>query len=185
MSEQQANEQDLLRRAKAGSLSAFEKLVIKHSPGLYSFIYRLVNNQADAEELTQQTWVKAWQNISRFQERSSFKTWLYRIGINLTLNYKTRCRPVEELTESIPFESKHLPEEEYFKKRREELVRCALQELTPEQRTALILSVYEQLSYKEIAQIMGKSVRAVDSLLVRAKAKLHEILLPARKKGLI
>jgi len=185
LTEQQVNEQDLLRQAKAGNLSAFESLVVKHSPGLYSFIYRLVNNQTDAEELTQQTWVKAWQNISRFQERSSFKTWLFRIGINLTLNYKTRRRPVEKLAESMTIESKHLPEEEYLRKRRQELVRCVLQELTAEQRTALILSVYEQLSYKEIAQIMGKSVRAVDSLLVRAKAKLHELLLPAKKRGLI
>ncbi|MEO0025917.1 MAG: RNA polymerase sigma factor, partial [candidate division WOR-3 bacterium] len=156
-----------------------------HQQGLHAFIYRMVSNQSDAEELAQQAFVRAWQKLAGFKGRSSFKTWLYQIAINLTLNFKTRTRPTEELNELQPADPATEPQTDYHRRQQEELIQQALLQLPVDQRTALVLKVYENLSYNEIARVMGRSVRAVDSLLVRARARLRTLLEPARQRGLL
>lgn len=178
------DDRELVQRALAGDLVAFEELVRRHQQGLFSYLYRMTGNSADAEELAQQALVKAWHSLRGFRGRSSFKTWLYRIGINLALNFRTRTRPAEELTEFIPAYGSD-PADEFRRKQRDEVVLAALASLPKEQRTALVLSVYEGMSYQEIGAAMGKSVRAVDSLLFRAKQKLRELLGPLREKGIL
>ncbi len=176
MSEISRSDAELVRRAKLGDLGAFEELVRCHQERFFSFIYRMVGNQSDAEEVVQEAWVRAWQNLKKFKEKSSFKTWLFRIGMNLAINLKTRGKKAEELNDLIPASPQDEPGEVYEMKRRELLVKEALAKLPTEQRTAIVLLIYEDMSYKEIAEVMGKSVRAVDSLLVRAKVKLREYL---------
>ncbi len=157
----------------------------RHSAGLFGFIYRMVGNRDDAEELVQAAWVKAWQGIKGFKGKSEFRTWLFRIGANLAINFRTRHRVYEELSEVLPAAADNEPVAVYQKRVREELVQKALQRLPAAQRTAIVLAVYEGMSYQEIAAVMGKSVRAVDSLLVRARWGLRQILAPAREKGII
>jgi RNA polymerase sigma-70 factor (ECF subfamily) len=179
------NDQELVLSAQNGDLAAFETLVRQHGPALYAFIYRLVGDPTDADELTQETWVKAWRSLSGFKGKSEFKTWLFRIGMNLTFNWKKRRKPVEELTELLPGSSNNEPVTVFEQKRREEVVKAALAQLPPDQRTALVLNIYEGMSYREVAEVMGRSVRAVDALLFRAKANLRQILIPARRKGIV
>jgi RNA polymerase sigma-70 factor (ECF subfamily) len=179
------DDRELVTKAQAGDMTAYEELVRRHQQGLFSYLYRMAGNSADAEELAQAALVKAWQAISGFRGASSFKTWLYRIGTNLCLNLRTRTKPTEELGEFLPARSSDEPTETYQQKVREELVQAALAELPADQRSALVLSVYQQMSYKEIAETMGKSVRAVDSLLFRAKTNVRKALEPARNKGVI
>lgn len=179
------SDEQLIRQAQQGELQAFEQLVVRYQQPLFAFIYRMVNNQTDAEELCQQAFIRAWEKISGFQAKSSFKTWLFRIGINLALNYRTRTRHTEPLDELLPANPDSEPERVFRRHNRERIVREALMQLAPDQRTALTLAVYEDLSYQQIAEIMGKSVRAVDSLLVRARTRLRQLLEPARKKGLL
>ncbi|MEO0074277.1 MAG: sigma-70 family RNA polymerase sigma factor [candidate division WOR-3 bacterium] len=176
---------ELVEQAKSGNLSAFEELVTRHQRGLYNFLFRMTGEVAAAEELTQTALVRAWTGLSGFRQASSFKTWLYRIGANLAMNYRLRTRPAEELTESIPAPESRQPEVEYLRHRRERIVREALSKLPADQRLALVLSVYEGQSYKEIAAVMKRSVRAVDSLLFRAKQNLRRLLQPARDKGIV
>ncbi len=179
------DEKELVLKAKKGDLAAFEELIRHHQEGLFSFIYRIVNNRDDAEELAQQAWVRAWQGLQGFKGKSGFKTWLYRIGMNLAFNFRTRKKPTEELTELLPAPEANQPEETFRQKQREEVVKEALLRLPVDQRTAIVLSVYEEMSYKEIAAVMKRSVRAVDSLLVRARANLRQFLASAREKGKI
>lgn len=178
------DDRELVGRARSGDLAAFEELVRRHQHGLFSYLYRMMGNADDAEELAQQTLVKAWQALKGFRGGSSFKTWLYRVGINLALNFRTRTKPTEELTEFIPADGAG-PAEEFRQKQRDEAIQAALAGLPKEQRTALVLSVYEEMSYKEIGAAMGKSVRAVDSLLFRAKQNLRKLLAPARERGVV
>jgi len=178
-------DEELVRQAKAGDLKAFEELLRRHQQGLFAFIYRLVNNYTVAEELAQEAWVKAWQNLKGFKGKSGFKTWLFRIGMNLALNFKVRKKPAEELPDSLPAGLAYQPEQVFQQKQREEIVSRALAELPTDQRTALVLLVYEEMSYKEIARVMNRSVRAVDSLLVRTRVNLRQLLAPAREKGWI
>lgn len=185
MPESELKDEQLVQQAKQGNLTAYEQLVRRHQQGLYAFIYRMVSNPSDAEELCQQAFIRAWQKLAGFKGRSSFKTWLYQIAINLTLNFKTRTRKTEELSELQPADPATEPEANYHRRQQEELIRQALLQLPVDQRTALVLKVYENLSYNEIARVMGRSVRAVDSLLVRARTRLKSLLEPARQKGLL
>ena len=129
--------------------------------------------------------IKAWQALAGFRGASSFKTWLFRIGMNLCLNWRTRTKTTEELTEFLPAPAAGEPEQVYHQRVREDLVKAALAKLPADQRSALVLSVYHGMRYKEISETLGKSVRAVDSLLVRAKVNLRRALEPARNKGII
>jgi RNA polymerase sigma-70 factor (ECF subfamily) len=182
---QQPDDRELVVRSQAGDTSAFEELVRRHQQGLFSYVYRMTADRHVAEEITQQALVRAWKAIAGFGGRSGFKTWLYRIGINLAINYRTRRRPTVELDENLPAGLDSEPQATFRQRERESAVQEALARLPADQRTAMVLSLYEQLSYKEIGEAMGRSARAVDSLLFRAKTNLRKLLEPARRKGVI
>lgn len=178
-------DRELVSRAQSGDTAAFEELVREHQQGLYGFVYRVCREPAAAEELTQAALVRAWKSLKRFRGASSFKTWLYRIGANLAINYRSRTRPTEELTEFMPAPESGEPERQFRQHRLTATVHAALRQLPADQRTALVLSVYEGMSYQDIGRTMGRSVRAVDSLLVRAKQNLRRLLQPARDRGIV
>jgi RNA polymerase sigma-70 factor (ECF subfamily) len=159
--------------------------VRRHQRGLFSYLYRMCRNSSDAEEMAQAAMVKAWEKLGTFRGASSFKTWLYRIGTNLCFNLRTRRKPTEELNETMTAPDAERPEAAFRQKMREERVRASLAGLPEDQRAALVLSVYQEMSYKEIAETLGKSVRAVDSLLFRAKTNVRKALTDDRAKGII
>jgi RNA polymerase sigma-70 factor (ECF subfamily) len=179
------DDQDLVRRAQGGDMGAFEELVRRHQRGLFSYLYRMCRNTSDAEEMAQAAMIKAWEKLAGFRGASSFKTWLYRIGTNLCLNLRTRRKPTEEMDETLAAPDSERPEQAFQQKVREDAVRGALERLPADQRAALVLSVYQDMSYKEIAETMGKTVRAVDSLLFRAKTNVRKTLAESRAKGII
>ncbi len=176
---------DLVRRAQAADLVAFEELVRRYQRPLFSYLYRMCGNRDEAEEMAQAALVRAWQSIKGFQGRSSFKTWLFRIGTNLAINRLQRTKPAAEIPESLPGPESEEPDETFRRRQREQLVQAALNQLPADQRSALVLCTYEDMSYSEIARAMGKTVRAVDSLLFRARQNLRKFLEPAHKKGLV
>jgi len=178
-------DRDLVLRAQAGEMAAFEELVRRHQHGLFSYLYRMCRNSSDAEEMAQAAMVKAWEKLAGFRGASSFKTWLYRIGTNLCFNLRTRRKPTEELSETMTAPDRERPEQAFRQKVREEVVQRALARLPDDQRAALVLSVYQDMSYREIAETMGKTVRAVDSLLFRAKTNVRKALAEDRAKGII
>jgi len=175
----------LVQKAQKGDLGAFEVLVRAYQRPLFGYLYRMCGNPDEAEEMAQATFVKAWQALSGFGRRAAFKTWLYRIATNLCINRVTRRKPTVELPETLTGPPREEPEAHYRDQRRDELVRAALERLPADQRSALALATYEDMSYKEIARSMGKTVRAVDSLLVRARQNLRRLLEPARKRGAV
>ena len=179
------DDRELVQRAQAGDMAAFEELVRRHQRGLFSYLYRMCRNSSDAEEMAQAAMVKAWEKLGGFRGASSFKTWLYRIGTNLCFNLRTRRKPTEELTETMAAPDAERPERAYHQKVREDAVRNALERLPADQRAALVLSVYQDMTYEEIADTMGKTVRAVDSLLFRAKANVRKALAGDRAKGIV
>jgi RNA polymerase sigma-70 factor (ECF subfamily) len=179
------DDQELVRQAQAGDMAAFEELVRRHQHGLFSYLYRMCRNSSDAEEMAQAAMVKAWEKLAGFRGASSFKTWLYRIGTNLCFNLRTRRKPTEELSETMAAPDRERPEQAFRQKVREDAVRIALAELPADQRAALVLSVYQDMSYREIAETLGKTVRAVDSLLFRAKSNVRKALAESRAEGII
>ena len=175
----------LVARSKSGDLEAFEELVREHQRPLFSYLYHMCRDTADAEEMTQLAFVQAWRGLSGFKGKSSFRTWLYRIATNLCINRRTRARPTVSLSEGLTAPESDQPESAYRDRKREEVVWAALDRLPKDQRSALVLSVYEEMSYREIAATLGKSVRAVDSLLFRARTNVRRVLGSARERGVI
>jgi RNA polymerase sigma-70 factor (ECF subfamily) len=175
----------LARSARDGDLAAFEELVRRHQRGLFGYLFRMCGNAADAEEMAQQALVNAWGGLRNFRGDSSFKTWLYRIATNLCINRATRRKPTCELPESLPAPESSGPAESYARERRIAAVREALDRLPADQRAALVMVEYQEMSYKDAAAALGRSVRAVDSLLFRARQNLRRLLEPARQRGIV
>jgi RNA polymerase sigma-70 factor (ECF subfamily) len=181
----QSEDRELVGQAQAGDMPAFDELVRRYHGSLYCYLYRTCRNGAEAEEMTQESFVKAWEGIRGFRGAASFKTWLFRIATNLCINRLSRRKPVDPLSEDIPSARRYEPEETYRQRQLKECIGAALDSLPADQRSALVLSIYEELSYDEIAEAMGRSLASVNSLLYRARMSLRQTLAGARSRGLV
>jgi RNA polymerase sigma-70 factor, ECF subfamily len=176
---QQFEEFELIHRSQAGDTEAFGELVTRYRSKIFNMIYGIVGNETDAWDLAQETFLKAWRSIHRFQGRSSFYTWLYRITINVTMDsLRRRClRSEVELDDAIP-SSLSSPRANYECAEIREQVYAALTQLTPEHRAVIVLKEIEDLQYREIAEILNVSVGTVMSRLFYGRKKLQSILRP-------
>ena len=179
----------LIKQVALGNENAFGQLVKKYQHAVFNTIYRYIGNYEDVEDVAQEVFIKVWQNAQKFKGESKFSTWLYRITVNQCLNYKTKHkrRPIslDEMTEKEQIPDSLIVEVDHEKRKKAEFVRKAINELPERQRIALVLSKYEEKSYKEIAKIMGVSLSAVESLIFRAKQRLKKKLIPLRRNGRI
>jgi len=175
----QFEELELIHRSQAGDTEAFGELVTKYRSKLFTMACAMVGNENDAWDLAQEGFLKAWRSIHRFQGRSSFYTWLYRITINVTTDSLRRQsrRGEVELDDAIP---SFLPGPGVNYERAEirEQVYAALAQLTPEHRAVIVLKEVEDLQYHEIAEILNLSIGTVMSRLFYGRKKLQSILRP-------
>lgn len=181
----QSEDRLLVEQAQAGDLAAFDALVREHQYRLYCYLYRTCRNAAEAEEMTQEAFVKAWDGLGRFRGAASFKTWLYRIATNLCINRLSRRRPNDPLSDEIPAARRDEPEEVFRRRALAESISHALAVLPADQRSALVLSIYDEMSHEEIAAVMGRSLASVNMLLYRARMSVRQTLEDFRKRGLI
>ena len=169
-------------RARAGDAAAYDVLVGRHSGRLYAMIRNLVHNDADAWDLSQEAFIKAWQALPRFEGKSSFSTWLFRIARNVVLDWARRRRPEtaagwgdgEGVVEGE--DPADAPDEAL---RREELrgkIEAALAKLSPEHRQVVVWKDVHGMAYKDIAVAAGCSIGTVMSRLHYARQKLQTLL---------
>lgn len=168
----------LVDACRAGRREAFDRLVVRHRRSIYRLCYRFVANQADATDLTQDVFLRAFRAIGGFKGEASVATWLYRIAVNLSLN-KVGARTPR--VESI--EDRHLPPSaepdamsRMLASERADRVRAAVARLPKTQRATLILRVYQDLSHQEIADVLGSSVNAVKTNFFHALRNLRRLL---------
>lgn len=183
-------DQQLVERAQRGDKHAFELLVAKYQRRLQRLISRFVRDAAEAEDVTQETFIKAYRALPAFRGDSAFYTWLYRIGINTAKNYLValkRRAPTSTLfdsEESESFEGADLlqdtntPENELMSKQVAAVVNATLMKLPDDLRTALTLREIEGLSYEEIAEIMSCPIGTVRSRIFRARETVATNLRP-------
>jgi RNA polymerase sigma-70 factor (ECF subfamily) len=178
---------DLMCKFQAGDVSAFEQLMCKHQKSVINTIYRFIGNRAKAEELAQEVFLKVYNSAQKYKPKAKFSTWLYKITSNLCLNelrkkrFETVSLSLDDLGEETNdlIDAKQIPPDIALEKNeRVALIKKALESLPEKQRMALILREYNDLSYKEIAEVMRCSVASVQSRLQRAKATLKEKLAP-------
>jgi RNA polymerase sigma-70 factor, ECF subfamily len=179
---------ELVSRVQEGELASFDKLVHKYRQRLFSVIYNLTSNREDTADLVQDTFIKAFRSIGRFKGKSSFFTWLYRIGVNTTLSHlkKNKARRFfsfeklnEEVSRDNAFEalvSKSASDQSALLKELQEKLNEALQKLSNKHRTIVVLFEIEGLSHKEIASIMKCSEGTIRSRLHYAKQQLQGFL---------
>ncbi len=171
-------ERRLVVRATAREQAAFADLYDRHVVRVYRHIYYLVNDAREAEDLTAQTFLKAWEAIDRYKERGApFVAWLLRISHNLTISYLRSKRDYSELDEGfVDNKRRGNPEESLEQASDESSVRDAVLRLRDEQRQVIMLRFVEELDYTEVAAMIGKSVPAVRVIQHRALGNLRKLM---------
>ena len=177
------NETDLIRRAQADDANAFCSLAERYARRIYLLAFHYCRNSQDAEDLSQEVWLKAYQALGGFRSDSSFYTWLRRITINTFLNHQRSSSFRQQAQTTIidlidsdsdtVFESRSTSAETVYNKVLFETVMSALSELTPSQRLMFLLRHYEGMSYDEIAAAMNCSSGTIKKGVSRAIAKLR------------
>lgn len=182
-----ANDETLVQAAQKGDMVAFEELVARHRDKIYARAYSMMRNEDEALDLSQEAWVKGWQRLIQFQGEASFATWMTRIVINLCLDQlrrhkRVRAESIEQMDEEVGGVERQMPVVEANPTaglERNELrqrIDKALDQLSVEHRTALILHEFEDLEYKEIAKRMKCSIGTVMSRLFYARRKMAVLL---------
>ncbi len=183
-------DQLLVERVQRGDKKAFELLVLKYQRKLMRLVSRLVRDQAEAEDVVQEAFIKAYRALPQFRGDSAFYTWLYRIGINTAKNYLvTQGRRAPTSTEANSEEAEtfddgeqlrdiNTPESLLATKQIAQTVNVAMEALPEELRTAITLREIEGLSYDEIAEAMGCPIGTVRSRIFRAREAIADKLRP-------
>jgi len=173
------NDLDLVRRFKDGDEKAFNQLVLINQKRIYDLVYRMVRNKQDAADLSMEVFVRAYQSLKNFEERSSFYVWLTRIAVNLCLNFLKREK-FRSFFSIFDMEEKpsvgNSPADEMHRDELQLAINHAIQSLPPRQRTSFVLKFYHELSHHEIAEIMGISEGAVKANYFQAIQKLQKLL---------
>lgn len=176
-----ADEVALVERAKKDP-NAFGELYDRHFHQIYRFVYSRVREQATAEDVTSEVFIKALRGIGRYQDTGRpFSAWLYQIAVNAVNDRYRSARPVEDIDEQIGLTSGG-PALEEMALQNEEIRRvwAVVEKLPASQRTAMVLKFQEDMKIDDIAAVMGKSPGAVKLLLHRGVGKVRESLEPAR-----
>lgn len=181
-------ETGLMERIRAGDKSACAECIEIHSPGIYRLALRLMRNEADAEEVVQETFLSAFKGIDRFDGRSGLRTWLFRIAYNAAMMRLRRGKPEEVSAEeaadpedgaTVPqalLAWRDLPEEELGKTEVREVLERAIRELPEKLRTVFVMRELEELSTGETAAALEISEDVVKTRLHRARFRLRENL---------
>src|SRR5437899_3808108 len=187
-----ASDEQLVKAAKRGEMAAFEELVARHRDKIYARAVSMMRNEEEAIDLSQEAWVKGWQRLKQFQGEASFGTWMTRIVINLCLDQlrkqkRQRTESIEAMTEESGGVERHMPvltvnptaglERQELRQR----IERALNQLSYEHHTVLVLHEFEEMEYKQIAKTMDCSIGTVMSRLFYARRKLDSLLMDLQK----
>lgn len=178
-----ASDFDLIKSIQNGDVYAFERLVKRYQNPLLNFIFRMMGDRDAAEELVQEVFLRVYQASSRFKKMPDAKvsSWIFKIAHNLTINEIKRRKRFAEFKQKV-----YEHEDEKYKQKSIEPIKIqeleneitsALKKLPQNQRAALLLRVNEELSYKEISEVLNVSVSSVEALIFRARKTLRGQLL--------
>ncbi|MBQ4347202.1 MAG: sigma-70 family RNA polymerase sigma factor [Firmicutes bacterium] len=186
----------LVEEAREGSHSAFEELITQSERMVYNIALRMMGSEQDALDMAQEAYIKAFRGIKRFDGKSNFSTWIYRITVNSCLDELRKRKSHETIlleeasAESLQYgrfsaAEEASPEESYARTEQRERILCAMEKLSLEHKTAIVLRDIEGLSYDEIAAITESSQGTVKSRISRARFKLRELLMCGETGGMV
>jgi len=184
------SELDLVKQCQAGNTEAFDQLVTRYRTRVFAMIYNMVHNEQDAWDLAQDSFVKAWKSIRSFRGRSSFYTWIYRIVMNVTIDWLRKkqvkgagtefndaiqLREIEPASRTVP-KADPLPHERMERSEIRARIDNAIAQISPEHRAVILMKEIEEMQYHEIAEALGCSIGTVMSRLFYARKKLQNLL---------
>lgn len=165
---------DLMGRAAQGDERAFRELTRRHAAGALRLARRILGSEAQAEEIVQDAFLRVWINAPRWRPEAAFRTWFYRIVINLCLNAKRRAADLPLAAAGDPADPAPDAAVALEQRQRDEKLAAAIDRLPARQRAAIVLTYEEGLGNAEAASVLGTSVAGVETLLVRARQSLRE-----------
>jgi RNA polymerase sigma-70 factor (ECF subfamily) len=184
------SEPELIKRCQAGQTEAFDELVIRYRTRVFAMIYNMVHNEQDAWDLAQESFVKAWKSIKRFRGKSSFYTWIYRIVMNVTIDWlrkrqvkgagaefddSIQLKEIDPASKTVP-KADPLPHERMERSEVRARIDNAIAQLSPEHRAVILMKEIEEMQYHEIAEALNCSIGTVMSRLFYARKKLQNSL---------
>jgi len=181
-------EMRIVRKVLAGDVNAFEQLVIENQKSVYNLALKIMKNESDALDLSQDVFLKAYTNLENFRGDSRFSVWLYRLAYNACIDASRKSKAgmnisltvQDEDSESAELDladNKPLPEEETERRETQREVQAAIQELPEDQRKIIVMREFSDMAYEDIAASLGISVGTVKSRLSRARKNLAKILI--------
>jgi len=175
-----SEERELIRRAQQGETAAFETLVQQHAPFVYNLALRTLNDAHEAEDMAQETFVRAWQALPQFQARAQFRTWLYRIVTNLCYNrlpqLKRELAALDPAEEVVLSDGRQAVERELLTAELRRQIFTAIDNLPQSYRLLVTLRHLQELSYQEIAEVTEMPLGTVKTGIFRARQMLQERL---------
>ncbi len=178
--------QPTVARARAGDGDAFRALVERHSRSIFRLAYRMTGNEHDAEDVVQETFLRAYRRLNRFESRSDFGTWLYRIAVNCSLDLIRGRRKhqerhdstqQEESAEILSLPAKNPPQDHLvFSSEVQQRVAAALAEMSCNERAAFVLRHFQEMSIEEVGRALGLRTSATKHSIFRAVRKLRREL---------
>jgi RNA polymerase sigma-70 factor (ECF subfamily) len=168
-----------IARAKSGDGEGFRNLVERHSRSVFRLAYRMTGNESDAEDIVQETFLRAYKQLNRYESRSSFATWLYRIAANCSIDLirAKKVRQPVEVPETLAAKDPE-PDRAMFSSEVQKRVAEAMNDLSGQERTAFVLRHFEGLSIDEISRSLGVGENAAKHAVFRAVQKLRRTLAP-------
>ncbi len=182
MERMEDNDAVAVERARGGSSEAFRELVERHSRAVFRLAYRMTGNEQDAEDTVQETFLRAYRQLGRFDSRSKFSTWLFAIASNCSLDL-IRARKRRRETDSEPVQpaipaADPSPERLMLSREVRQRLSAAMDELSDAERTAFVMRHFEGVPIDEIARVLGRPNGAARHSVFRAVAKLRRALEP-------
>jgi len=181
------SELDLVKQCQTGDTQAFDQLVSRYRTRVFGMIYNMVRNEQDAWDLAQDSFVKAWKSIGRFRGQSSFYTWIYRIVMNVTIDWlrkkqvkgtgtefddSVQLKEIDPASRTSP-QAEALPHERMERNEVRARIDAAIAQLSPEHRAVILMKETEDMQYHEIAEALDCSIGTVMSRLFYARKKLQ------------
>jgi len=190
LAQSDVSELDLVKRCQAGDTEAFDELVTRYRTRVFGMIYNMVHNEQDAWDLAQDSFLKAWKSIGRFRGQSSFYTWIYRIVMNVTIDWLRKkkikggdaefddaiqLREIDPASKTVP-KTGALPHQAMERDEIRGRIEKAIGQLSPEHRAVILMKEMDDMQYHEIAEALGCSIGTVMSRLFYARKKLQSLL---------
>lgn len=185
----------LIKKAKDGDMRAFEELILLNEKMVFNVVLRMINNPEDAKDISQEVFIKVYKSLNNFNEKSAFSTWIYRVAVNTCIDEirkrkKVNIISIDEETENGDCaiqkqyaDTSETPEERFIQNEDKNQILNAVNELSNDHKTMIVLRDLHGLSYNEISEITGNTLGTVKSKIARARLQLKNMLTKKKEQN--